>query len=121
MVKGGNAGGSSRGIDRDEAILGEDSDIERALLEAIKEFESDNSLIGLNQKAMDFIAHPSYSAIFDKYATGGGFSTEQWIAGMSNPDNFRITRAGDKIDIIFDADYEIDDYDLGGRSASATF
>lgn len=119
MVKGGGRTGG--GMARDEGILGADSDQIRDLNEAVKEFEAEGNLLGLNGKALDFINHPSYAAIFDKYTTGSGFSTEQWTAGMKEPHNFRITRTGDKIEIIFDADYEIDDYDLGGRSASATF
>jgi hypothetical protein len=124
MVKGGNAGGgrgTGGGMAIDEAILGADSDQERMLLEAVKEFESEHSMLGLNRSALDFLNHPSFTAIFDKYSTGSGFSTEQWIAGMDNIRNIQIARSGNGIKIIFDADFVIDDYELGGRRPYASF
>lgn len=110
------------GMAIDEGILGADSDQERALTEAVKEFESEHSLLGLNKTALAFIDHPSFAAIFDRYSTGSGFSTEQWVGGMSNVRNVRIDKIADgRIHILFDAEYEIGDYDLGSRSAYATF
>jgi hypothetical protein len=122
-MTGGNAGGrGAGGMAIDEGILGADSDAERGLNEAIKDFEADNSLMGLSREARDFLAHPSYAAIFEKYAPGGGFAPDQWVSGMKDPHNFRITRSGDQIKIIFDADFDMGgDYDLGGRSPYATF
>lgn len=122
-MTGGNAGGrGAGGMAIDEGILGADSDAERDLNEAIKDFEADNSLLGLSREARDFLAHPSYAAIFEKYAPGGGFAPDQWVAGMKDPHNFRITRTGNQIDIVFDGDFDMGgDYDLGGRSPYATF
>lgn len=110
------------GHDRDEKVLGVDSDQERALIDAVKEFEADFGTGGLHKDALSFIDHPSLSAIFDKYAGPSGFSSEQWLAGMQTVPKIKITRDGlGGIDIVFDADFEIDDYDLGGRTVSASF
>lgn len=124
MVRGtrGAAGGRTGGMIADDAILGADSDQVKDLLEAVKEFESEHIVQGLNRSALNFLDHPSFNAIFDKYTTGSGFSTDQWVGGMSNVRNIRIDRIADgHVHVVFDADYEIDDYDLGTRSASATF
>lgn len=118
----GGATGIVGGHSRDERILGEDSDHERILIEAIKEFEADFGTGGLGKDAQAFIDHPSFSAILDKYVGPSGFSSDQWLAGMKDPSNISIHKVGDSIDISFDADFEIDgDYDLGGRSPSAVF
>ncbi len=117
MIRGTPRSGESR----DESILGADSDQERTLHEAVKEFEAEHFHVGLNKAARDFIDHPSFAAIFDEYSTGSGFSTEQWISGMNNIRNLRIARSGGGIKIMFDADFEIDDYNLGGRSPVASF
>jgi hypothetical protein len=108
---------------RDDAILGADSDADRALQEAVKDFEANlGTAMGmLDKDAREFLAHPSFAAIFDQYAGPSGFSSEQWMTGMSNASNFQIIRTGNQIKIIFDGDFEIGDYDLGGRSPYATF
>lgn len=122
MAGGARPGaGPGGGMARDDAILGADSDADRALQEAIKEFEADHNILGLDKNARDFLAHPSFAAIFDQYAGPSGFSPEQWLNGMSNARNIQIVRTGDQIKIIFDGDFEIGDYDLGGRSPYATF
>lgn len=120
MVPGG---GTSGGMARDDAILGADSDAQKDLLEAVKEFEANSSLLGLSKEARDFLNQPSFAAIFDQYVTGDrGFGPEQWEKGMSNARNFQIARDGNQIKIIFDGDFDIDGgYDLGGRSPYATF
>lgn len=118
MIKGGRTGGMTR----DEAILGADSDMQRALVEAVKEFESEHSQLGLSKATRDFLEQPSFAAILDQYASGGGFDSAQWENGMSNVRNIRITRTDDGIDIIFNADFDMGgDYDLGGRSPYASF
>jgi hypothetical protein len=111
----------SGGAARDESVLGADSDQERNLLETIKEFEADIGTGGLSKDAKEFIDHPSLAAIFDKYAGSSGFTPEQWIGGMKTIPNIRISRIGDGIDIIFDANFEIDGYKLGNRHVHAGF
>jgi hypothetical protein len=92
------------------------------LVEAVKEFEADFGTGNLHKDALNFIDHPSLSAVFDKYAGPSGFSSEQWLAGMQTIPTIRIKPTADgRIDVSFEADFEIDGYDLGGRSVSAVF
>jgi hypothetical protein len=109
-------------MSQDERILGTDSDATRDLREAIKEFEADHRTNLLGDKAQGFLNQPNFSAIFNKYSTGSGWTRDQWFKGMSNARDFRIEKiAGGKIQIEFDADFDIDDYTLGTRTVSATF
>jgi len=113
----------SRNISRDDKVLGTDSDAEKLLIEAIKDFEANYKISILGVDAKGFIEHPTFAAIFDKYSTGSGWSSDRWFNGANNIRDLKISRKpSGQIEIIFDADFVIDaDYDLGGRTVSAIF
>jgi|SRR5579859_917809 len=48
------------------------------------------SAIFYGDDAAAFLDNPSYSAVFDSYVTGSGFSLQQWINGMGSVSNFTI-------------------------------
>jgi Predicted membrane protein len=107
---------------RDERVLGTDSDQERALNQGVKDFEANVGMNGLSADARSFIDHPSFSAAFDKYSAGSGWSSDQWFNGMSNARNFNIKDLDNgRIEVTFDADFYIDGYDVGGRTVTAVF
>ena len=120
---GSGGSGIARDVARDDKILGTDSDPERELLQAIKDFEADHKISILGDNAKGFIEHPTFSAIFDKYSVGSGWSSDQWFKGANNIRDIQITKKpGGKIEITFDADVIIDnDYDIGARTVTAVF
>lgn len=104
----------------DERVLGIDSDEERALNEKVSQYILDYGLNDLGESARNFLLIPSFLAIFERYTSGSGFTPGQWLEGMHDVRNIRINPTGDgRIEISFDADFFIDDYDLGFRSPSA--
>jgi hypothetical protein len=122
-----NSGGISPNFSQDERILGTDSDAERILNQAIKDFEAEHRINILGNDAKGFITHPTFSAIFDKYSTGSGWSSNQWFNGANNIRDIQIKKKpGGKIEITFDADFVIDgdvdgSGDIGVRTVSAVF
>jgi hypothetical protein len=72
--------------------------------------------------AREWLENPNYHDVIEAWRIGSGFSTDEWLEGMNIPTDIRIRDTYDGgIEIEFDVDFEIGDYDLGGRTPYASF
>jgi hypothetical protein len=99
-----------------------DGEIRDKLQEAIGNAGIDRD--SLEGSARDWADNPDILSIVDQWATGSGFSSEQWASGVKEISDVRISQSDDGsiwIEIDVDVDIDGDSGDVGGRTMTAVF
>lgn len=113
-------GGVSDHLEQDERAFGADSEIVRAIEEAVADFIADRGgLEGLSVDAQEWLQSPTVSAPFGDYWQSGGFTADQVLDGMTNIRNIEISEGEDgEIHVEFDYDADVDGYEVHGHAST---